>query len=175
MELTWSWVLRRSMGAVRVRETASDSPAERTNLFHSPKPVASSGNSMGIARLSPTSKTSEWTKWVITLITVSLHNTYRWAVPHSYYTHLFHWSVAPSQQRSYQTMFPWGHQLAYVVHRVEDDVLQEFSPVYSHGTVLIHPRIRSTAAAVWHFLSQQIAMDVCLFLSVADTTVQTEK
>lgn len=75
MELTWSWVLRRSMGAVRVRETASDSPAERTNLFHSPKPVASSGNSMGIARLSPTSKTSEWTKWVTTLITVSLRNT----------------------------------------------------------------------------------------------------
>lgn len=60
--LTWSWVLRRSMGAVTVRDTASASPAARTNVLHTPKPDASSGNSRGIARLSPTSKTYRQTK-----------------------------------------------------------------------------------------------------------------
>lgn len=45
------------MGAVTVRDTASARPAARTNVLHAPKPEASSGNSMGIARLSPTSKT----------------------------------------------------------------------------------------------------------------------
>ena len=55
MDLTCSWILRRSIGAVIVRDTASDNPAAKTNLFHMPEP--SSGNSVGMERLSPTSKT----------------------------------------------------------------------------------------------------------------------
>lgn len=65
-ELTWSWVFSRSMGAVTVRETTSASPAARTNVLHAPNPDAPSGNSMGIARLSPTSKTYRQKKWKIT-------------------------------------------------------------------------------------------------------------
>lgn len=148
VELTWSWVLRRSMGAVIVRETASESPDARTNLFHSPKPGTSSGNSMGIARLSPTSKTSGWMKWVITLIIVPLHNASGWTVHCSFCTPLLHWGVASSQRWSYQTVFPWGHQLTDVVHGVEDDMVQEFPPVHSHGAVPVHPSVGRTATAV---------------------------
>ena len=54
---TWSWVFKRSMGAVTVLDTASASPAARTNLLHIPESGPSSGNSKGIARLSPTSNT----------------------------------------------------------------------------------------------------------------------
>lgn len=67
-QLTWSWVLRRSMGAVTVRDTASARPAERANVLHIPKPDASSGNSIGKARLSPTSKTYKRTFRRITFL-----------------------------------------------------------------------------------------------------------
>lgn len=54
---TWSWVFSRSMGAVAVLDTASARPDASTNVLQAPKPDISLGNSMGIARLSPTSNT----------------------------------------------------------------------------------------------------------------------
>lgn len=80
------------MGAVTLRDTASASPAERTNVLHAPKPDASSGNSMGIARLSPTSKTyrqikNEQSSSLITVLLLML----KWMC-HSLCTPLLCWA-----------------------------------------------------------------------------------
>lgn len=104
MELTWSWVLRRSMGAVTLRETASASPAAKANVLHTAKPDACSGNSMGIARLSPTSKTCRPTTTIFLRVQMR-HHVYDCAITHTEvdcsclrdYAHLcFRWSVASS-------------------------------------------------------------------------------
>lgn len=95
VDLTWSWVFSRSMGAVTVRDTASASPAARTNVLHAPKPDTSSGNSMGIARLSPTSKTYRHTKWGIChpLLIVLLFILEVTAQVNHIFTPLLCWSV----------------------------------------------------------------------------------
>lgn len=69
------------MGAVTLRETASASPAARTNVFHTPKPDASSGNSMGIARLSPTSKT--YRRTIVSSLMPKWTPLLRWSVASS--------------------------------------------------------------------------------------------
>lgn len=139
------------MGAVTLRETASASPAARANVLHTPKLDACSGNSMGIARLSPTSKTCRPTTmfvlhvqmWIITVPLLTL----KWTVHASEIMHtsafdeVLHHQWCGLATKSYQTVFPGGHQLSNVVHGVEDDVVQEFGPVHCHRTVLIHPGV----------------------------------
>ncbi len=65
--------------------------------------------------------------------------------------------------RSHQAVFPWGHQLSDVVHRVEDDMMQEFTPVHRHGAVLIHPGVHkdnshSKYSVLCWFVSSQTAI-----------------
>lgn len=56
---------------------------------------------------------------------------------------------------SYHTVFPRRHQLPDVVHRVEDDMVQEFTPVHCHRTVLVHPDVRKKTTANTQCVSSQ--------------------
>lgn len=69
--------------------------------------------------------------------------------------------------RSYQTVFPGGHQLPDVVHRVEDDMVEEFIPVHGHRAVLIHPGVHTNNrySKYWlhGVLSWRLLMTSCVF------------
>lgn len=179
-DVTWSWVLRRSMGAVIVRETASESPDARTNLFHSPKPDASSGNSMGIARLSPTSKTSGWMKWVITLIIVPLHNASGWTVHCSFCTPLLHWGVAHPirdltrlcfHEDTSSPMLSTGLRMTWCRNSPQSTVME-----LSLSILVLEEQRRQSLCVFTFSFSPHTVMNVCLFSSVwLYNNIQTNK
>lgn len=121
------------MGAVTVRDTPSAKPAARTNVLQAPNPDVSSGNWIGMARLSPTSKTFKQST------DVKLFYPLWWCFN----------TADRTQVSPHQLVFPRGHQLTDVVHRVEDDVLQKFTPVHGHRTVLIHPDKHNKEDCQW--------------------------